>query len=222
MMQNILTFLKTIDTELYRYIVEYGIVMYIVLFLLIYAKTAFILLTFLPGDSTVFASGTIAAIGHLNIWLLFLLFFIATIIGDAQNYTIGNFLNNEKSKSWRFSPLRFIPEKTILKATNFLERYGKIAITFSRFVPLMRTTVPFVSGFTSYSFQNFLMYNCLGALIWTIVWLFSGFALGNIPWIADNLFLSLMFISLTAFIPAIGAFIFEYIKKYSKKTRHLL
>lgn len=118
-MQKTLTFLKTIDTELYRYIVEYGIVMYIVLFLIIYAKTAFILLTFLPGDSTVFASGTIAAIGHLNVWLLFLLFFIATILGDAQNYTIGKFLNKAKLKSWRFSPLRFIPDKTILKATNF-------------------------------------------------------------------------------------------------------
>ena len=77
-MQAAFTFLKTIDTELYRYIEEYGFVMYIVLFFIIYAKTAFVVLTFLPGDSTVFASGTIAATGHLNIWLLFLLFFLAT------------------------------------------------------------------------------------------------------------------------------------------------
>lgn len=218
-MQTMFTFVKTIDTELYRYIEEYGLVMYIVLFFIIYAKTAFIILTFLPGDSTVFASGTIAALDHLNVWLLFLLFFVATITGDAQNYTIGAMVKRVKAKSWRLSPLNYIPEKTITKATNFLAQYGKIAITFSRFVPLMRTTVPFVSGFTSYKFRDFFLHNCLGALIWTIVWLFSGFALGNIPWVADNLFLSLMLITFTGLIPALIAFFVEYIKKYTKKTR---
>ena len=156
-MQAAFTFLKTIDTELYRYIEEYGFAMYIVLFFIIYAKTAFVVLTFLPGDSTVFASGTIAATGHLNSWLLFLLFFLATIIGDAQNYKIGIMIKRAKAKSRRFSPLTYIPEKTITRATDFLERYGKIAITFSRFVPLMRTTVPLVSGFTSFKFRDFLV-----------------------------------------------------------------
>lgn len=220
-MQETFTFLKSIDTELYRYIEQYGLVMYIVLFFIIYAKTAFVVLTFLPGDSTVFASGTIAAIGHLNVWVLFLLFFIATVLGDAQNYSIGVMMRRAKAKSGRFSLLKYIPEKTIIKSTNFLEGYGKIAITFSRFVPLMRTTVPFVSGFTSYKFRDFFINNCIGALIWTVVWLFTGFALGNIPAIANNLFISLILISFIGFIPAIIAFIVEYIKKYSKKTRQL-
>ena len=216
-MQAAFDFFKTIDTELFHYIEEYGLVMYIVLFLIVYAKTAFIVLTFLPGDSTVFASGTIAATDHLNVWVLFLLFLLATIVGDAQNYTIGMLL--KRAKSGRFSLLNAIPEKTINKATDFLERYGKIAITFSRFVPLMRTTVPFVSGLTSFSFRHFLLHNCLGALIWTIVWLFTGFALGNIPAVANHLALSLILISFIGFIPALIAFLLEYIKKYTKKTR---
>lgn len=220
-MQEAFTFLKSIDTELYRYIEQYGLVMYIVLFFIVYAKTAFVVLTFLPGDSTVFASGTIAATGHLNVWVLFLLFFFATVLGDVQNYTIGVMIERAKAKSGRFSLLKYIPEKTITKATTFLERYGKIAITFSRFVPLMRTTVPLVSGFTSYKFRDFLLNNCIGALIWTIVWLFTGFALGNIPMVADNLFISLILISFTGLIPAIIAFVMEFIKKYSKKTRQL-
>ncbi|MFJ7737866.1 DedA family protein [Lysinibacillus sp. NPDC097287] len=218
-MQEAFTFLKSIDTELYRYIEQYGLVMYIVLFFIVYAKTAFVVLTFLPGDSTVFASGTIAATGHLNVWVLFLIFFLATVIGDAQNYTIGVMIRRAKATSGRFSPLKYIPEKTITKATNFLESYGKIAITFSRFVPLMRTTVPLVSGFTSYKFRDFFINNCIGALIWTVVWLFTGLALGNIPVVADNLFISLILISFTGLIPAIIAFIVEYIKKYAKKTR---
>ncbi|WP_053582733.1 VTT domain-containing protein [Lysinibacillus contaminans] len=220
-MQEAFTFLKTIDTELFRYIEEYGLVMYVVLFFIVYAKTAFVVLTFLPGDSTVFASGTIAATGHLNVWVLFLLFFFATIIGDTQNYTIGMLIKRAKAKSGRFSLLKYIPEQTITRATNFLERYGKIAITFSRFVPLMRTTVPLVSGFTSFKFRDFFLHNCLGALIWTIVWLFTGFALGNIPAVADNLVISLILISFTGLIPAIIAFSVEYIKKYAKKTRQL-
>ncbi|MFJ7950038.1 DedA family protein [Lysinibacillus sp. NPDC096418] len=220
-MQEAFTFLKSIDTELYRYIEQYGLVMYIVLFFIVYAKTAFVVLTFLPGDSTVFASGTIAAIGHLNVWVLFLIFFLATVIGDAQNYTIGVMIRRAKTNSGRFSLLKYIPEKTITKATNFLESYGKIAITFSRFVPLMRTTVPLVSGFTSYKFRDFVINNCIGALIWTVVWLFTGLALGNIPVVADNLFISLILISFTGLIPAIVAFIVEYIKKYAKKTRQL-
>lgn len=220
-MQEAFTFLKSIDTELYRYIEQYGLVMYIVLFFIVYAKTAFVVLTFLPGDSTVFASGTIAATGHLNVWVLFLIFFFATVIGDAQNYTIGVMIRRAKANSGRFSPLKYIPEKTITKATNFLESYGKIAITFSRFVPLMRTTVPLVSGFTSYKFRDFFINNCIGALIWTVVWLFTGLALGNIPVVADNLFISLILISFTGLIPAIVAFIVEYIKKYTEKNRQL-
>ena len=220
-MHEAFTFLKSIDTELYRYIEQYGLVMYIVLFFIVYAKTAFVVLTFLPGDSTVFASGTIAATGHLNVWVLFLIFFFATVIGDAQNYTIGVMIRRVKANSGRFSPLKYIPEKTITKATNFLESYGKIAITFSRFVPLMRTTVPLVSGFTSYKFRDFFINNCIGALIWTVVWLFTGLALGNIPVVADNLFISLILISFTGLIPAIVAFIVEYIKKYTEKTRQL-
>lgn len=216
-MQAAFDFLKTIDTELFRYIEEYGLVMYVVLFFIVYAKTAFVVLTFLPGDSTVFASGTIAATDHLNVWVLFLLFFLATIAGDAQNYTIGMMI--KKAKSQRFSLLKYIPEQSITRATDFLDRYGKIAITFSRFVPLMRTTVPLVSGFTSFQFRDFFLHNCLGALIWTIIWLFTGFALGNIPAVADNLAMSLILISFAGLIPAILAFTMEYIKKYSKKTR---
>lgn len=216
-MQAAFNFLKTIDTELFRYIEEYGLVMYAVLFFIVYAKTAFVVLTFLPGDSTVFASGTIAATDHLNVWVLFLLFFLATIIGDAQNYSIGRMI--KRAKSERFFLLKYIPEKSISRATDLLNRYGKIAITFSRFIPLMRTTVPLVSGFTSFKFRNFFLHNCLGALIWTIIWLFTGFALGNIPVVADNLVISLILISFVGLIPAILAFAIEYIKRYSKKTR---
>jgi membrane-associated protein len=204
-------FLKNIDTSLHYYIDEYGAAIYIMLFLIVYFKTAFVILTFLPGDSMVFASGTLAATGDLDMKSLFMLFAAATVLGDSQNFFIGKQLAKLKSENHFLSGLT--SDKSIGKAKNFLSAYGRVAITASRFVPLMRTSVPFVSGYTGYEYKTFLSYNLMGGLIWTVVWLTSGFLLGNIAWVENNLFLTLLMVSSTAFIPAIIGFIKQYKKK---------
>lgn len=210
-MDEIIQLLNNIDTSLHYYIDEFGAAIYIMLFLMVYFKTGFVILTFLPGDSMVFASGTLAAVGDLNIQTLFILFAAATILGDSQNFFIGKQLRKLNSEH-RFLK-RLTSDKSIGKAEDFLSDYGKVAITASRFVPLMRTSIPFVSGYTGYEYRTFLSYNLIGGLIWTSLWLTAGFILGNISWVVENLFLTLMIVSSTAFIPAIIGFVKQYKKK---------
>ncbi|RSD28079.1 VTT domain-containing protein [Mesobacillus subterraneus] len=210
-MEQVLPLLKNIDTSLHYYIDEYGAAIYVMLFLIVYFKTAFVILTFLPGDSMVFASGTLAATGDLDFKSLVMLFAAATILGDSQNFFIGKQLGKLKSNNHFLE--RITSAQSIGKAKTFLSDYGRIAITASRFVPLMRTSVPFVSGYTGYVYKTFLSYNIIGGLIWTAFWLTAGFILGNISWVEENLFLALLMVSSTAFIPAMVGFVKQYKKK---------
>lgn len=208
---DIIEFLRMLDSELYYYIKKFGIYIYFLLFAIVFSKTAFVILTFLPGDSLVFASGTLAAIDKLNIIVLFCLYFVATALADSNNFLIGRTMgkipNNQKVV------LRFLPDQAILKARDFLESYDRIAITFSRFVPLMRTMTPFVAGYTGFSYWKFVRFNVIGALLWTNIWVGTGYVLGNIPWVEENLFFTLGFISILVLIPTV----FAYIKQFKKK-----
>lgn len=206
--------LRMLDSELYTYINKYGIYIYLILFLIVFGKTGFVILTFLPGDSLVFASGTIAALDQLNFVLLFILFFIATTLADSNNYLIGKLVNKFSSKN---NLLKLIPQIALDKASAFLSEYDKIALTFSRFIPLMRTMTPFIAGFTHHSYRNFLRYNSIGALIWTSVWLSSGFALGNIRWVENNLLFTLLMITVVMFIPTIYGFLSHFKRKNTSK-----
>ncbi|WP_192797490.1 DedA family protein [Psychrobacillus glaciei] len=220
-MHKIFHIIQSIDTELSHYIGLYGRQIYIILFIIIFAKTAYVVLTFLPGDATLFASGAIAAIGHLNFRLLLILFFIATVTGDAQNYFIGNKLGHPNKKTKKFSPLNLISKKSIEKTNTFLITHGKFAIMFSRFVPLLSTTLPFFSGFTHYSFKRFITYNMIGAALWTLTWVSAGYVLGNISWVDHHLSLSLLGITFVSFIPPLIVFAIEYSKKKKVVTKVL-
>ena len=201
---EIVEFLRMIDTELYYYINKFGVYIYILLFAVVFSKTAFIIFTFLPGDSLVFASGTIAALDKLDVFTLFILYFAATTLADSNNYLIGKLLGNvPQEKNIVF---RFIPVTAVARAKQFIQDYDRVALTFSRFVPLMRTMTPFMSGYTKYSYFKFVRFNIVGALLWTAVWLFSGYALGNIPWVADNLMFTLLLISAVVLVPTVYAY----------------
>lgn len=220
-MPNLLHFTQSFDTDMNQYITLFGKQIYIILFIIIFAKTAYIVLTFLPGDATLFASGTIAAIGHLNFPILLLLFFLATVAGDAQNYLIGSLVRRASKKEKKYSLFKYIPNKSIEKTQRFLTSYGKYAIMFSRFVPLLSTTLPFISGFTSYSFKRFLGHNMIGATVWTLTWVCAGYALGNLSWVGSHLFLSLLGITLVSFIPPFIAFAIECMKKKTAAAKVL-
>ena len=208
---DIIEFLRMLDSELYYYIKKFGIYIYFLLFAIVFSKTAFVVLTFLPGDSLVFASGTLAAIDKLNIFVLFSLYFLATALADSNNYLIGRTMG--KIPNDKKILFRFLPDQALDKARAFIESYDRIAITFSRFVPLMRTMTPFIAGYTGFSYWKFVRFNVIGALLWTTIWVGTGYVLGNIPWVEENLFFTLGLISILVFIPTV----FAYIKQFKKK-----
>lgn len=211
MLLDFINFLREIDQIIFYYIKELGMYIYILLFAVVFTKTAFVILTFLPGDSTVFTSGTLAAIGKLDFLTLLILFIVATTLADSNNYWIGKTARKIPPKRNIF--MRFVSEETTTKALTFLQDYDRVAITFSRFVPLMRTMTPFISGYSGFSYWTFLRYNFIGAVLWTIVWLGGGFLLGNFPWVEDNIVLTLTIISIFVF----GFTGFAYMKQFKKK-----
>lgn len=202
--------MKQIDVAIHHFLSDYGYLVYILLFLLIYCKTAFIVLTFLPGDATVFVSGALVAIGELNGWFLLVLLFTATVLGDVQNYCIGRIGRKMTGRWWILS------KNTMQSANDFLKQYGEKAILFSRFIPLMRTMIPCVTGYTRYSFRAFLTFNGLGGIVWVTLWLGAGLLLGQIPIIEQNMAISIPIISCIPFIPPI---IWYIIKSGRKKKR---
>lgn len=210
MLHDIIQFLREIDQVIFHYIEEIGIYIYLLLFAVIFTKTAFVILTFLPGDSTIFTSGTLAALGKLDLIVLFILFIAATTLADSNNYFIGRSIRKIPAQHNLF--MKIVSEDKVQKAQHFLENYDRVAITFSRFVPLMRTMTPFISGYTNFSYSTFLRYNFAGAIIWTTVWLAGGFVLGNIPWVESNLVLTLSIISIVVF----GITGLAYIKQFRK------
>lgn len=207
-------FFSGFDDNLLYFIEFYGVLIYIVLFLAIYLKTAFVLLTFIPGDSLVFASGALAATGKLNPWLLCVLFFISTVAGDSQNFSIGSCMRkwgNEQHK-WIF-----LSDKNLQSAQKFLSLYGPPSIMYARFVPLMRTTVPFVCGLTRFPFMTFFKLNSYGAIFWVLFWINIGYILGNIKWVETHLVISLCIISLIPLIAPLLFFTVNSIKKANNK-----
>lgn len=210
MLLDILDFLRSIDEELYTSIQTYGTAIYTVLFLIVFSKTAFVLLTFLPGDSLVFASGTLAAISQLNIAILFILYVVATSLADSNNFLIGRTAHKLSTSK---GLLRFLPARALDRATTFLAHYDRVAITFSRFVPLMRTMTPFIAGYTGFSYAKFVRYNVLGAFLWVSVWLGSGYLLGNSSWVEQNVMLTLLCISIVMLFPTMFAYFKQFVRQ---------
>ncbi len=211
-MREFLFSIRSIDTQLSHFIGIYGKHIYFILFLIIFAKTAYIIFTFLPGDATLFASGTIAAIGQLDIRILLILFIVATLAGDTHNFLLGTLLKRSKGRQRKYSLTQLVPDKSIHKASQFLAKYGKLTIMFSRFVPLLSATVPFVCGFTGYRFKDFISPNFIGAMIWSIVWVLAGYGLGNLDWVSRHLFISLLVITILSFLAPIIAYVFKLFK----------
>jgi membrane-associated protein len=143
---------------------------------------------FLPGDSLLFTTGALAATGILDIRIAALLLVTAAILGDAVNYSVGHFIGprifraEDRSNFWH----RLLNRNHLMKAHDFFERHGGVAIILGRFVPIVRTFVPFVAGCGSMSYPQFALYNVTGAMLWVGICVGAGYAFGNIPLVKEN------------------------------------
>ena len=177
-----------LDKHLAEFVQAYGVWVYGLLFLIIFAETGLVVTPFLPGDSLLFAAGALAATGAFNIWLLLPLLTVAAILGDAVNYAVGDavgprvFTATDRS-GWLH---RALNREHLDQAHRFFEKYGGKAIVLGRFVPIVRTFVPFVAGAGSMTYASFAFYNISGGIIWVGICTLSGYGFGNVPVVRDN------------------------------------
>lgn len=176
-------FILHIDIHLAEFLMDYGLWIYGILFLIIFVETGFVVMPFLPGDSLLFAAGALAAVtGALDPSLLIALLFIAAVLGDALNYHVGAYIGPKVfDKNYRF-----INQQHLLKAKSFFDEYGGKTVIFARFLPFVRTFTPFVAGVSGMNYQRFFVYNAIGGFCWTASFILLGFFFGNQPVIKDN------------------------------------
>ena len=196
--------------EYLRDLVEmYGAWIYAILFLIVFAETGLVVTPFLPGDSLLFAAGALAATVALDVTVASIVVLAAAIIGDAVNYAIGRSVGRqllrraETDPRWR----RWINPAYVARAHEFFERHGGKAIVLARFMPIVRTFVPFVAGIGEMSYPKFAFYNIAGAVLWVAVCVGAGYAFGNVPVVRDNFSLVAIGIVVVSVLPMVVEFI---------------
>lgn len=157
----------------------FGPWIYVILFAIIFCETGLVVTPFLPGDSLLFAAGAFAALNpnQLNIWVMLVVLSIAAILGDTVNYSIGKWIG-PKAFSGKF---RFLKQEHLRKTESFYEKYGAKAIVMARFVPIVRTFIPFVAGIGVMNYRRFIVYNIAGGIAWVAICTGAGYWFGNIP-----------------------------------------
>ena len=200
-MTELIDLLLHVDRYLLQLVADYGVWIYGILFLIVFAETGLVVTPFLPGDSLLFASGALAATGALDLWLAAILMLTAAIAGDAVNYAIGRSAGMRVIELARTDPRwgRWVNPAYIARAHEFFERRGGKAIVLGRFVPIVRTFVPFVAGVAEMSYPAFALYNVTGAIAWVSICVGAGYLFGNVPIVKDNfslVALGIVFVSL--------------------------
>ncbi|MES2279255.1 MAG: DedA family protein [Bacteroidota bacterium] len=209
--KHLIDFILHIDKHLAEIISQYHTLTYLILFVIIFAETGFVVTPFLPGDSLLFAAGALIAAGDtgLNIYLLALILIIAAFVGNTVNYMLGNYLGPKVFKQDN----KILKLDYYLQTKAFFDKHGGKAVIFSRFVPIIRTIAPFVAGVGRMPFLRYSIYNIIGGVSWIIIFLFAGYWLGTIPFFKAHFSLVGIAIILVSVIPAIIAVIKSKAKK---------
>lgn len=197
-----------LDKHLSQIIQNYGVWTYLLLFLVIFMETGFVVTPFLPGDSLLFAAGTFAspALGSsLNIFLLWALLCAAAILGDTVNYWIGHFIGPKAFTG----EVRFLKKEYLDRTHEFYEKHGGKTIIIARFIPIIRTFAPFVAGIGAMNYGRFITYNVVGGVAWVTIFTFGGYYFGNLPFVKENFSLVVIAIIFISVVPMI----FEFIKQ---------
>ena len=173
---------------------------YGILFLIVFCETGLVIMPFLPGDSLLFAAGTLCAIdaSPLSVWVLWPLLIVAAVLGDAVNYWIGY---KTGPKIFRSESSRWFHREHLDRAQRFYEKYGAKTIILARFMPIIRTFAPFVAGIGKMNFFRFWFYNIVGAVAWVSLFLFAGYQLAKVEWIQKNFSLVTIGIILVSVLP---------------------
>jgi membrane-associated protein len=204
LINTLIEILLHLDTYLDVIIRSYGMWTYVIFFLIIFLETGLVVTPFLPGDSLLFAIGTFAAMGSLDVMWSMVVLSIAAIAGDTANYWIGylagpRVFNKEKS--------RFLNKKYLYRTHRFYETYGGKTIILARFIPIIRTFAPFVAGIGTMTYIRFIIYNIVGGIGWVIILILGGYFFGNIPLVKNNFSMVIFAIIFLSILPGIIEFL---------------
>jgi membrane-associated protein len=177
-------FILHIDQYLLAFVQDYGNWVYALLFAIVFVETGLVVMPFLPGDSLLFVVGALAATGELSLGTALGLMWVAAVLGDQVNYTIGRYFG---PKVFQWEQSRWFNRNAFDKAHAFYGRYGGITIVLARFMPFVRTFAPFVAGVAEMPRATFTAYNVLGATLWVFGVGIAGYWFGNLPWVKANL-----------------------------------
>jgi membrane-associated protein len=194
-----------VDKHLSQLLQEYGTLTYVILFAVVFCETGLVITPFLPGDSLLFAAGALSATGGLEIHRVALAIFIAAILGDAVNYSIGHYIGPRAFIEGDPGFLRrhFLKYAYLKRTEEFYVRYGGKAIILARFVPIIRTFAPFLAGIGTMSYPRFALYNIGGAALWVGLFVYGGYFFGTLPFVRDNFSLVIIAIILLSIMPIV-------------------
>jgi membrane-associated protein len=214
-------FVLHMDKYLSMIITSVGGWTYLVLFFVIFIETGLVVTPFLPGDSLLFAAGAFAALGNgsnatgfkIDVIVLYIILAIAAVLGDTVNYWIGHFVGPRVFTG----EVRWLKKEYLDRTQAFYEKYGGKAIFLGRFVPIVRTFVPFVAGIGNMRYGYFISYNIFGGIVWTALFIFAGYFFGNVPFVKNNFSVVVIAIVLISVIPVVV----EYVRSRKKKPIQL-
>ncbi|MEK7533317.1 MAG: DedA family protein [Patescibacteria group bacterium] len=202
---SLLDIVLHLDTHLSDLVGQYGLLTYVILFLIVFAETGFVVTPFLPGDSLLFAAGAIASLGSLHVFMVMVLLIVAAVLGDTVNYWIGHFFGRKIVDNPRIT---IINQEHIDKTEQFYKKYGAKTIILARFVPIVRTFAPFVAGVGSMHYSTFILYNIVGGVAWVSIFTLLGYFFGNMEFIKENFHYAVFAIIGLSIVPMI----YEYIQ----------
>lgn len=198
---DLISFIMHIDVHLIEIIEDFGVWSYAILFGIVFVETGVVIFPFLPGDSLLFASGALAAIGAFDLWILIPVYLAAAILGDTLNYEIGKKVGTSIPPKSLLG--RVVNQERMDAAQRFFNKHGGKTIVIARFMPFIRTFIPFIAGASRMHYRHFIMYNILGAVLWVFSCTLLGYFFGNIPIIKDNFSTVLILIIVISVLPAI-------------------
>jgi membrane-associated protein len=188
-----------LDRHLAEVIATYGVWTYLILFAVVFLETGVVATPFLPGDSLLFAAGTFAALGSIDLGLVILLLTVAAILGDTVNYWIGRKVGPRVFRE----NVRFLNRRHLERTHAFYEKHGGKTIVIARFLPIIRTFAPFVAGIGTMSYRRFLLYNVVGGAVWVVGFVLLGYFFGNLPVVRENFSLVILAIIVLSVMPVV-------------------
>ena len=189
-----------LDRHLGVFLANYGAWIYMLLFVIVFAETGLVVTPFLPGDSLLFVTGTLAAAGGMDVRWLMAVLVAAALTGDNVNYWAGRYLG---PRVFRNESARWLNRKHLERTRGFYERYGVKTIVLARFIPVIRTFAPFVAGIGRMPYGRFITVSVLAALLWVVSLVLAGYFFGNIPWVRQNLSVVIAAIIVISVLPAV-------------------